>query len=340
MPSVLGQLLPATTAALLALAAACARSTDTSPPADVAAGALSHLPATIELGGTRPATLRLPPRATASQRAPLLVLLHGFGSSGANHTRFFAVTEAARARGFRVVAPDGTLDGQGRRFWNATAACCDLEGRDPDDVGYVLALIDEAIAQAGVDPQRVHLLGHSNGGFLALRLAREHAGRINSATSVAGAGAAAGEAGAGRTRILQIHGSADALIHLEGGRFGAPYPPAPQTVERWAERNGCSQATRERGTLDLDESVPGDETRRSAHAACPAGAAAELWVMTGSGHVPRFGPDFARAVLDWMEPSLDTSAIPPVEPITVPAASGQAVDHSLSPAGPDLPESP
>ena len=327
--------------ALLALAVACTRATDSSPAAGPTASPSPAFPSTIELGDdARPTTLRLPAHTTGAEGAPLLVLLHGFGSSGANHERFFGVTDAALARGFRVIAPDGTVNGQGRRFWNATAACCDLEGRGPDDVGYGLALIDAAIAQGGVDPQRVHLLGHSNGGFLALRLAREHARRVASATSVAGAGDAAGEAGTGRTRILQIHGSADSVIHMAGGRFGAPYPAASQTVAHWAERNGCSTALAERGTLDLDTEVPGSETLRRAHTSCPADAAAELWVMAGSDHVPRFGPAFATAVLDWMEPSRDTAGSSPAAPGRARSASGQAVDHSLSPAGPDLPESP
>ena len=42
---------------------------------------------------------------------------------------------------FTVGTPDGTLDGDGNRFWNATDACCDFEGRGVDDVAYLTAVI-------------------------------------------------------------------------------------------------------------------------------------------------------------------------------------------------------
>ena len=43
----------------------------------------------------------------------------------------------ARRRGLVLVAPDGTLDPRGHRFWNATDACCDFFDHPVDDVAYL-----------------------------------------------------------------------------------------------------------------------------------------------------------------------------------------------------------
>ena len=32
-----------------------------------------------------------------------------------------------------IGGPDGSKDGKGRAFWNASSACCNKEGRDVDD---------------------------------------------------------------------------------------------------------------------------------------------------------------------------------------------------------------
>ncbi len=289
----------------------------------------------LELGGERAASLRLPRPGAVDDRGPLLVLLHGFGSSGENHAAFFAIRGKALARGMRVIAPDGTRDREGRRFWNATEACCNLENRQVDDVRYILDLIDEAIARGGVDPGDIHLLGHSNGGFLALRIAREHPERIASAISVAGAGESGSAASAGPgsvpVRILQIHGTADGVIRFAGGSFAAPYPSADETLEFFARRNGCADASIEDSSLDLDGLVAGAETHRVSRRGCPAGGTVELWSMAGSGHMPRFGANFADAILDWIEASRGATESTPTTLPGIPRAA------DASPSGKEAP---
>ena len=51
-----------------------------------------------------------------------------------------------------VAAPDGTVDGSGNRFWNATDACCDFLGKEMDDVGYISELIADMAAMLSGPP--------------------------------------------------------------------------------------------------------------------------------------------------------------------------------------------
>ena len=59
-----------------------------------------------------------------------------------------------------------------------------------DDVAYVGGLIDEALRTWPVDPKRVYIVGHSNGDFMAHRLACERADVVVAIAGLAGAGIA------------------------------------------------------------------------------------------------------------------------------------------------------
>ena len=89
--------------------------------------------------------------------------------------------------GFLYLHPDGTTDCLGDPFWNATDACCNFCGSSVDDVAFLSAVLDAIEAQFTVDPRRIFLIGHSNGGFMSYRMACEHADRVAAIASLAGA---------------------------------------------------------------------------------------------------------------------------------------------------------
>src|SRR5689334_3038878 len=107
--------------ALLLVAACSSSSSSPATPAD--AGAEADVDRTF--GGSRPVSVRVPASYDAKTPAPLLLMLHGYGSGGAFTDVYLKMTSIADAHGFFYVAPDGTRDSQGRQFWNATDACCD-----------------------------------------------------------------------------------------------------------------------------------------------------------------------------------------------------------------------
>lgn len=100
---------------------------------------------------------------------PLLVVLHGRGMD---------VRNAAARTGFLPFAQRGMADivfpaGTGQS-WNAGNGCCGLAARDHvDDPAFVAAVVADAAQAFGTDPRRVYLVGYSNGGRLAFRLACE-----------------------------------------------------------------------------------------------------------------------------------------------------------------------
>lgn len=235
---------------------------------------------------------------------PLLVVLHGYTSSGLRQQRYFDADSLVNAAGVFVIAPNGTEDERGNRFWNATDACCDLYGAGVDDVAYVKELIADIRHDYRIDASRIYLWGHSNGGFMAHRMACEDADEIAAIVALAGATWADASkcAPSAAVSVLDIHGDADRTIAHDGGDISDnAYPSEAVTLDRWSRTDACgSDATEDPKPLDLDNSLDGAETVVSRWTGCATGAGVELWTIRGGGHVPNLREGFAETVWAWL----------------------------------------
>lgn len=260
-------------------------------------------------GGARPVTVHVPTGYDASKPAPLVMMLHGYSSSSTLTEWYFKMSSLADVDGFFYVAPAGTVDRSGARFWNATDACCDIDGTGVDDVGYLTALVKEIQGAYAIDPKRIYVMGHSNGGYMAHRLACDRADVFAAIVSFAGAT----WADSSKCRpsapigVLQIHGTgddsvlyggtiatSDGGVAVDAGDSGAapPYPGAKQTVAYWAGANGCGPDLVDAGApLHVSEDGVGMETAVSRYAACNVNGAAELWSVDKAGHIFTFTPE-------------------------------------------------
>jgi len=248
----------------------------------------------------RPFDLFVPTGYVAGTPTPLVVLLHGYGATGAIQESYFQLQPVAEAQTFLYATPDGTLDGSLNHYWNATDGCCDVGHLDVDDVGYLRALIDDVATRYTVDPKRIYLVGHSNGGFMAHRMACDDADQIAAIVSLAGVtwNDPTQCTPSGPVSIAQVHGTADTTISYTGGMvFGlAPYPSAQATVDAWASRNACT-GTDATTMVDLITDVAGDETTVTRSTGCVPGGGVELWTIAGGGHVPGLvQPTWAQAL--------------------------------------------
>lgn len=218
---------------------------------------------------------------------------------------YFRLKDEAEKRGFLYVAPDGTKDGVGNRFWNASEACCDFGRTNVDDSAYLANLIADVKREWNVDAKRVYLAGFSNGGFMSYRMACENSDTIAAIASLAGSMRADGATCTPTEPIsvVQIHGTADATIRYDGGQIGSnSYPSAKESVTRWQVANGCgAQPTTSAKKHDLDEALPGNDTDVVLYATCRNATAVALWTIADGAHTPALRPDFATAVLDFFE---------------------------------------
>lgn len=249
----------------------------------------------------RPARLVVPPAHDGTTALPLVVLLHGYSASASAQDLYWRASATARSMGFYLVLPDGTVDTNGNRFWNATTACCDFNGTRVDDVAYLTSLLDAAEAVVPVDTSRVYFIGHSNGSFMSFRMACEISERVAAIGGLAGADFLNDTdcEPAQPVSVLHVHGDADETVAYEGT---AGYPPARVAVERWAARAGCDVGTVETlDSLDLVDALEGAETKVERWSTgCAEGVDAELWTIQGGSHVPGFNASWMPSLAQWL----------------------------------------
>lgn len=155
------------------------------------------------------------PETTDGDAAPVLVVLHGAGGNAA--TAMAAVADEASRRGVAVVAPKSrgsTWDviaaamGGGSGFSNPDAR---LPGGDRKRIARALEAL---AAKAPVDPERLALMGFSDGASMALSLGIAEPARYPYVMAFAPGAVLSGGGGkaARAQRVLIAHGTADTVI--------------------------------------------------------------------------------------------------------------------------------
>jgi polyhydroxybutyrate depolymerase len=252
--------------------------------------------------GERPFTLVVPSKYQSGTPAPLIIALHGYTAENPYAESYFALGKVADEKGILTVYPSGTKDTNGYLFWNATPACCNFDSSAIDDEAYLTGIIDSVSKDYSVDPARVFIVGHSNGGFMAHRMACNQSDRIAAIVSLAGATFSNPQSckPTSPVSVLQIHGTNDAVISYTGGYlFSSAYPSARKTIDLWGKLNECGKKPyRVLPRLDLDSKLSGLETTVLRYKGCKTGANSELWTINKGKHSPELSATFAKSVIN------------------------------------------
>jgi polyhydroxybutyrate depolymerase len=181
--------------------------------------------------GDRTAVVHRP--RTAGPGAPLVVVLHGAGGSGADVRANLGWDGLADRDGFVVAYPDGL-----HRTWNAGGCCGPARDRRVDDVGFLDALVAAVRRDAGTGP--VHAVGFSNGAMLAYAWACARPGALAGIGPVAGARVVDCPTPAPLT-VVAVHGTADERVPVAGGRgpSGADFPSLDASLAPFRAAAGC-----------------------------------------------------------------------------------------------------
>jgi polyhydroxybutyrate depolymerase len=213
----------------------------------------------VTVGAVRREYLYTPLARTVPR--PLLMVLHGGFGTGAGLAGMGSMLFTAARAGFVSAFPDGI-----HRSWNDGRSGPAIDGRSKaDDVGFLLALIDELTWRGVADPSAVFVCGISNGAFMTDRLAREAGDRLRGIGLVCGTRDARSTTPArgGPLPVMGFFGTADPLI---------PYAGGPVGFERLRARGGASaqRATGARGTAMAAEVLAADWARHNGIAGPPA----------------------------------------------------------------------
>lgn len=234
-----------------------------------------------EIGGTRPAPVFLPSDYTVDREWPLVIMLHGYGVTASLQDLVFGLGPRVDSLGFILVKPEGTTDGSGYPFWNATEDCCDFAHTGVDDVAYITGLIDESRALYPVSS--VALVGHSNGGFMSYRMACEVPERIDRLLVLAGLvyDDESDCVGTAPVSVVHVHGTADDTIAYDSV---PPHAGAEESVGRWVTKAGCDPTPAPTDDRDYLGPVDGAETSTQQWSGCAPGVDVQLWTATGGDH--------------------------------------------------------
>ena len=222
---------------------------------------------------------------------PLVILLHGAGASARQlmglafpPSPLSVWREIAQREQLVVIAADAGPGGWSDCFADARAVA------RKDDVAFVGALIDRAVADLGADPERVFVVGVSRGGFLAYRAASEIGPRLAGFAAVLACMPPAGRLPAPTHPLsaLVFGATADPLMPYRGGKqwrtlgFMQPVASIDDSVRAWRELAGLPDTPR----VDAVPHRPGSDRTRVTRSLWdgPGPLQVGLYRIDGGGH--------------------------------------------------------
>lgn len=248
----------------------------------------------LRIGDTgRAAMLHLPTNFSRARPAPLVLLLHGSGGTGAAMLENSKLATAADAHGFIVLAPDAGIPLEKGYVWNIPGVPT-VSGRipgpgDADDVAFLGQAIDWLAANRCIDPSRVYATGLSGGGRMTSWLGCVAANRFAAIAPVVGL--RAGNPLASDKRIpdpatcrpsrpmpvIAFAGDADGTNPIQGGGAGYWQYTMATALRRWADLDLCRTGPVQRDLTDKLYEVR--------YANCRAGTEVAGRITRGAGHV-------------------------------------------------------
>jgi polyhydroxybutyrate depolymerase len=238
----------------------------------------------------------VPPQAATGKPLPVVLNFHGGGAHAAEQKRYSRMDQAAARDGYIAVYPNGSSGIRGRFLtWNAGACCGSAAALRVDDVGFVVALLEDLARRTPVDASRVYATGLSNGSMMAYRVAAEASYRIAAVAGIAGAMTLPGFAPALPVPVMHIHSVDDRRALYDGG-LGPAFPftntrvlhqSVDAMLKEWLAHDGCPAAPQVTGVLaGQPEAADASHTAtRYSYGPCRGGSEVVLWRLTGAGHV-------------------------------------------------------
>jgi polyhydroxybutyrate depolymerase len=230
-----------------------------------------------------------PPSYDSATLLPLVIVLHGADGTPQLIRDMTGFDDIADREQFVVVYPEG-IDKQ----WNDGRGVS--LGTFPitaiDDVGFISELVDTLISSRAINPLRVYVVGESNGGMLAQRLAFEFTDKFAAVASVIASipnKVASTYVPKAPVSMLMINSVNDPIVPWNGGdvRIGIFHLGSVLSVQDamafWGNNNACPTAPVE---VQLPDRDPADGTRvwleTSAHGT--DNTEVVLYRIDGAGH--------------------------------------------------------
>ena len=208
--------------------------------------------------------LYIPKGVTPDEPAPLVINLHGFGSSARQQMDYTGASAAADRHRFVVAAPNGK--GQPARF-------------DADDVPFIEQLVAALTEEQCVDKTRAFSMGMSNGAVMSSILACRSPKTFRAVGLVAALVRPIACEQAPPIPVIAFMGTDDPIVPFAGGTVNCCGNPtlgaADEAMVEWSVHNRCTRATAERRTPEVEVRTWSE---------CADGVATVFYVIHGGGH--------------------------------------------------------
>ena len=228
-------------------------------------------------GLSRDYRIYIPAIYNSNSPVPLLFNLHGYTSNNIEQELYADFRPIADTANFIIIHPNGTPDNVGSLTWNNFGLST------VNDLGFINALIDTAIANYNIDINRVYSTGMSNGGFMSYDLACQLSNRIAAIASVTGSMLTSKLNDCNPSRVvpvMQIHGTADATVPYLGNLI---FAPIETLVETWVQKNNCNATPIQTDLPDINSSDLTTATRHL-YTGGTNGNTVEFYKINGGGH--------------------------------------------------------
>jgi polyhydroxybutyrate depolymerase len=201
---------------------------------------------TIQSSGMmRSYILHVPPKYDGKTRMPLVIEMHGKGSSAQQEISWSGWAAKADAVGFVVIYPQGLY-----ASWNAgppgcpILMCCCEPAQDYkiDDASFIRALVTKTAQDGCIDLKRVYATGLSNGGIMSQWLACDAADMFAAVAPVSGPNMIDCKPSRPISVVL-YRGTQDTGVIYNGGAQmpgGHVWPSAMADFGKWRNLDQCT----------------------------------------------------------------------------------------------------
>jgi polyhydroxybutyrate depolymerase len=147
---------------------------------------------------------------------PTLVVLHPYSGDALSTAKYSGFLQAAIARGLNLIVPNAI-----GHEWHDTA---DETGRYDEDIGFLVSLVEQLIADGTADPRRVFIAGISNGGMMAFAIVSARPDLFAGIGTISGGMPKRAFANCRLDKampLVMINGDADDVLPYRGGELGS-----------------------------------------------------------------------------------------------------------------------
>jgi polyhydroxybutyrate depolymerase len=247
----------------------------------------------IQVGGhDRTVIVHVPSGYTASTKVPLVLNMHGSGSTAAEQEIFTGMDAESDAAGFIVAYPQALIPSGTGFDWNIPgvplAAGAHPPAHPANDIAFLSQLVTILEQRYCVNPERVYATGFSGGARMTSQLACDDSNIFAAVAPVSGLRRPTPCPTVRPVPVVSFHGSADPVDPYGGHGQAYWVYSVPTAAKYWAAQDGC----RARPVT----STPFVGVTLTRYVACRAQVSVELYSIAGEGHEWPDGPALPRRV--------------------------------------------